>query len=457
MRAALLALAFLTGCSGQPAAPASQRLEDRQPAPFPAALTKDLEDLRDAALKSDYSYGLVKKICAVGPRLAGSQQAEQAVDLVEAELARLNIPVQREKVMVPHWVRGEERAVMEGQRLSLTALGGSGATPKQGLEAPVVVVRSWDELAATDVAGKIVFFDVPFDEAEAAEGLALKAYGRAVPYRARGPAEAGKKGAVAALVRSVGSGNLPHTGETEFPEGQKPLPAAALAVPDAEKLAARAEKGPVKVRLVLTPQNLPPVPSWNLIADLKGTQPDQLVLVTAHLDSWDLGTGAGDNAAGVAMAVETANLVRQLQPKRTLRVVIWMSEELTQAGAHAYLKDHQAELPGHFAAIENDLGAADPIRIDAMVGERTLQVLEPLKKVLEPLGAGHLRVSQGTRVDLVPLAEAGVPCFSPIQDTRTLFDYHHTTDDILARVEPASLQKNCAVTAVLAYALTQLP
>lgn len=457
MRAALLAGLLLAGCSSQPPAPVSERLADRPPAPFSAALTKDLETLREAALKSDYGYELVKKICAVGPRLAGSQQAEQAVDLVEAELARLNIPVQREKVMVPHWVRGEERAVMEGQPLSLTTLGGSGATPKQGLKAEVVVVRNWDELAAADVRGKIVFFDVPFDETEAAEGLALKAYGRAVPYRARGPAEAGRRGAVAALVRSVGSGTLPHTGETEFPAGQQPLPAAALSVPAAEKLAARAQRGPVKVQLVLTPENLAPVPSWNLIADLKGTQPDQLVLVTAHLDSWDLGTGAGDNAAGVAMALQTANLLRQLQPKRTLRVVIWMSEEFTQAGAHAYLKDHKAELPRHFAAIENDLGAADPIRIDGMVDERTLQVLEPLKQVLEPVGAGHLRVSQGTRVDLVPLAEAGVPCFSPIQDTRTLFDYHHTTDDVLARVDPASLQKNCAVTAALAYALTQLP
>lgn len=459
----LATLLLLGGCSGAPA-PAqspvlSQRLEDRQPAPFSSALTADLEALRDAALKSDYGYEVVKKLCAIGPRLSGSEQAAKAVDLVAGELTRMGLSVKRERVMAPHWVRGEESLLLGRERLALTTLGGSGATPKKGLEAPVVVVRSWDELKAADVKGKIVLFDVPFDEAEAADGKAVLAYARAVPYRTRGPAEAGQKGAVAALVRSVGSGRLPHTGETEFPAGQAPLPAAALGVPDAERLAARAAQGPVKVKLVLTPQSLPPVESCNLVADLPGSDPTQVVLVSAHIDSWDLGTGAGDNAAGVAMALETANLVRQLklQPRRTLRVVIWMSEEITQAGAHAYLEAHRGELPQHFAALENDLGCAAPIRIDGMVDERTLQLLEPLKPILAPLGAGHLRASRGTRIDLVPLAEAGVPCFSPIQDTRTLFDYHHTTDDVLARIEPASLQKNCAVTAALAYALTQLP
>jgi len=454
MKAAwLAALILLGGCSGAPAPVASQ-----SPTTFPPALTQELEALRDAALQSDYGYEVVKKLCTIGPRLTGSEQAARAVDLVAEELMRLGFTVKREKVMAPHWVRGEESATLGKERLALTTLGGSGATPKGGLEAPVVVVRSWDELAAADVKGKIVLFDVPFDEAEAADGKAVLAYARAVPYRTRGPAEAGKKGAVAALVRSIGSGRLPHTGETEFPAGQKPLPAAALSVPATELLAARAAQG-AKVKLVLTPQNLPPVESCNLVADLPGSQPDQLVLVSAHVDSWDLGTGAGDNAAGVAMALETANLVRQLklQPKRTLRVVIWMSEELTQAGAHAYLEAHRAELPRHFAAIENDLGCAAPIRIDGMVGEDSLAALEPLKPVLAPLGAGHLRASKGTRIDLIPLAEAGVPCYSPIQDTRTLFDYHHTTDDVLARVEPADLQKNCAVTAALAYALTQLP
>jgi carboxypeptidase Q len=220
----------------------------------------------------------------------------------------------------------------------------------------------------------------------------------------------------------------------------------------------------VRLHLVLTPQVLGEVDSYNVIADLKGSRrPEQVVIVSGHLDSWDLGTGALDDAAGVAVAMETAQILKQLklQPERTIRIVAWMAEEVGLFGGKAYAKQHTADAGNHFAAIETDLGAGHPIGINACCDAMLLTMLHPLTEVLASSGAAIVRLSEDTGADIIPLKVAGVPTFSPTQDARKYFDYHHTAADTLDKIDPHELQENAAVVAVLAYALgtmqTELP
>ncbi|MBA3960814.1 MAG: M28 family peptidase, partial [Chthoniobacterales bacterium] len=308
--------------------------EDATPSPAPtpelysAQTLAEMRKLEQAALTSDYAYRQVAHLANnIGPRLSGSAQAQKAVEYVADELKKLGLEVQLEKIMVPHWVRGEETAELvafpgqaEGtkQKIVLTALGGSVATPPEGLTAEVVVVRDYDELNSLGkekVQGKVVVFNHPFDRKMAATGHGGSAYGEAVAYRGSGASAAARLGAVAALVRSVGgaANRLPHTGAMHYAADAPKIPTAAVSEEDAELMAALAPQGPVKIHLVLTPQTLPDAPSFNVIGDLKGSEhPDQVVIVSGHLDSWDLGTGAIDDGAGVAVAMQTANLVRQL-------------------------------------------------------------------------------------------------------------------------------------------------
>jgi hypothetical protein len=237
------------------------------------------------------------------------------------------------------------------------------------LTAEVVVVRDFDELqllGREQVSGKIVLFNYPFDERMAAQGFGGEAYGLAVAYRGGGASAAARLGAVAALNRSAGGAEfrLPHTGATRYSKDAPEIPAAAVTAEDAELMAHLAKEGKVRMHLTLTPQKLPDAPSYNVIADLKGTEhPEQIVIVSGHLDSWDLGTGAIDDGAGVAVAMQTAQLLKQLnlRPKRTIRVIAWMNEENGTVGARTYAKDYAAEVSNHFAAIESDRGAGHPL------------------------------------------------------------------------------------------------
>ena len=299
--------------------------------------------------------------------------------------------MQLEEVKVPHWVRGAETAELveyagqakgTGQKVVLTALGGSTSTPTDGLTADVVVVNNFDELKALgrdQVAGKIVLFNEIFDKQKAAAGIAFVAYGEAVRYRGAGPKAAADLGAAAALVRSVGSADfrLPHTGFS-FPAG---IPAGAVTAEDADLIAHLAAEGKVRMHLTLTPQKLPDATGYNVIADLKGSEhPEQIVVVSGHLDSWDLGTGAIDDGAGVAVAMETAEIVQKLHlhPKRTLRVIAWMDEESGGAGSQAYTKDHSSDFVRHVAAIESDSGAAHPLGFDVKMTTRAAELLRPV-------------------------------------------------------------------------------
>jgi len=222
-----------------------------------------------------------------------------------------------------------------------------------------------------------------------------------------------------------------------------------------------AKQGEVKMRLTLTPQTLPDVESAHVIADIKGSEkPDEIIIVSGHLDSWDLGTGAIDDAAGVAVAMQVANLVKQLklQPKRTIRVIAWANEENGLAGGRTYFQNQQANVAKHLAVIESDLGAGHPTGFFAHTKPEALPLLQPIADVLQGSGAGVIRwTSSSVGADISPLEGAGVPGFAPIQDNRSYFTYHHTPADTFDKVQPRALAENAAVMAVLAYALANLP
>jgi carboxypeptidase Q len=444
------------------------------PVVFSAQTLADLKRLQQAALTSDYAYRQVAHLSNnIGPRLTGSAQAAKAVKYVASELKALGCGVQLERVMVPHWVRGEETAALvqfpgqaanTTQKIVLCALGDSVATPTDGIEAEVIAVRNFDELKSLPrekVAGRIVLFNYPFDKQMAAEGRGGEAYGEAVVYRADGPSAAARQGAVACLIRSVGGAEyrLPHTGQTDYANGAPKIPAGAVTAEDADLIADLVRQGPVRMRLVLTPQTLPDVESANVIGDIKGSeQPERVIVVSGHLDSWDLGTGAIDDGAGVAVSMEAANLIQKLhlKPKRTIRVIAWMNEENGLAGSKQYGKDHEKEWMNHFAAMETDSGADHPLGINIKAKPEVKKTFAPVAAILQGSGAGMLNLVEHCGADIGPIEKAGVPAFSPIQDSRFYFNYHHSAADTLDKIVPKELAENSAVVAVAAYALANM-
>lgn len=449
----------------------AQEPAPQQPPPLPAELASNLGKLRDAAMASDYAWKQLAHLTEnIGPRLTGSPQADRAANYVAEQMRALGLEVKLEKVTVPHWVRGEERAeltVFPGQaqrttqKIVLTALGNSVATPSEGITAEVVVVNNFDELAALGhdkISGRIVLFNEIYDKRMAEAGMAFQAYGEAVAYRVGGAIAAAKLGAVASLVRSVGDSDfrLPHTGQNLAAT----IPAAAVAAEDAQLLADLTKQGRVVMHLVLTPQTLPPATSYNVIADLKGTQnPEQVVIVSGHIDSWDLGTGAIDDGAGVVVAMQVANLCHQLglHPARTIRVIAWMDEENGGSGSKQYTTDYKQDFANHVAAIESDSGAGHPLGFSAGTSSAAAALLQPVMKALQPIGATQLELTGGGEADTEGMARAGVPVFGLLQDGRKYFHWHHTAADTLDKVDPRELAENSAAMAVMAYALADMP
>ncbi len=444
------------------------------PVVFSAQTLAELKRLQQAALNSDYAYRQVAHLANnIGPRLSGSAQAAKSVAYVAGELKAIGCEMQLEKVMVPHWVRGEETAALvqfpgqaesTTQKIVLCALGASVATPANGLTADVIAVRNFDELkslARDKVAGKIVLFNYSFDKQMAAEGRGGEAYGEAVVYRADGPSAAARQGAVACLIRSVGGADyrLPHTGQTQYADNAPKIPAGAVTAEDADLIVDLVRQGPVKMKLILAPQQLPDVESYNVIGDIKGSEhPEQVIIVSGHLDSWDLGTGAIDDGAGVAVSMEAANLIQKLhlKPKRTIRVIAWMNEENGSAGSKQYEKDHEKEWSNHFAAMETDGGAGHPIGINIKGKFEIKKLLAPVVAILEESGAGGTNFAEHVGADIEPMEKADVPAFSPIQDSRFYFNYHHTAADTLDKIVPKELAENSAVVAVVIYALANM-
>jgi Zn-dependent M28 family amino/carboxypeptidase len=329
------------------------------------------------------------------------------------------------------------------------------------LQTEVVVVNSFNELRQLPpgaVKGKILLFNERFDKQLAAQGEGGSAYGQAVIYRAAGPALGKSLGAAVVLVRSAGGADyrLPHTGATLAMTDGPQIPSAAVTAEDADLLANLTHQGLVRMRLTLTPQTLPPVESYNVIADWKGTEhPEQVVIVSGHLDSWDLATGAIDDGAGVVVSMQAIHLLRELgiHPKRTVRFIAWMDEEQGAEGAQTYAAEHAGDSQNHIAALESDLGAGHPIGVN-FVGKQELEEwVRPVAQVLQAIGAGTVSSTGEVGTDVDPLNKKGVPGFSPNQDSRFYFNYHHTAADTFDKVDPRELAENAAVMTVMAYAL----
>lgn len=440
---------------------------------YSTATDSELAATRVAAQNSDYFYEQVRLLCnAIGPRPSGSPQAAAAVEYVRQQMLDFGLEVRLEPVTVRPWVRGREEArlirypgqvIDTNHKVVITALGNSGATPPEGLTAPVIVVETFEQLArmtSDEIEGKAVLFNHRFDEFAAHAGRWEQAYGSVVPYRIDGPSCAAQKGAVAALVRSTGfaGSRLPHTGVTEYVEGTRQIPAAAVTAEDADLIADLVSRGEVAIHLVLTPVDLPPTVSHNVIADLKGSElRDQVVIVSGHLDSWDLGTGALDDASGLGVAMDVLRIIKAInpRPKRTIRFVAWMDEEYRGKGGHAYAEDHRAELPSHIAAVELDYGDGRPLGLNVCAkDDRCASLATVLQAIADPIG-GVMNVGDSPGVDLTAMNRAGVPAIAPLQDARNYFAYHHTAADTFDKVRPDELRRNLEVVAPLVYALAQ--
>jgi carboxypeptidase Q len=443
--------------------------------PLDPSVAAAMARVRDAAMGSDWTWQRLEELTdRIGPRLSGSPQHAAAIAQVAAAMRTLGATVRLQPVKVPHWVRGEEHAELidypgrpQGltQALHLTALGGSSATAAGGLSARVIVIHDFDELQAraSEVRGNIVLFAARFDQRLADNGEAFVTYEQAGQYRFFGPSAAAALGAAAALVRSLGGADyrLPHTGATVWKDQQAPIPAAALAAEDADLITRLAAQGPVSMKLLLTPRTLPDADSANVIADWPGSErPDEYVVVSGHLDSWDLATGATDDGVGVMAAAGVIQLLQQLNlhPRRTIRFIGWTNEENGGRGHQAYFDSLSQAMTSQCAAIESDQGAGRALGVLASVTPESLATLQPVLAALAPIGATALERRDGELgADIAPLQGAGVPGFTPLVDTRHYFDYHHTAADTLDKVDPQSLRTQVATMAVLAYFLAQLP
>ena len=419
----------------------------------------EVAKLVGAALTDGLTYARVEDLSdRIGPRLSGSKGAANAVLWAKAQLEAEGLKPVLEPVEVPHWVRGEERGEISSDLrfgampLALTALGGCGATPAEGLTAEVVEVDSLQALAALGekARGKIVYFTHHM--------AGPQDYGQGSVLRTHGANAAAKLGAVAMLVRSLSTASLraPHTGMTAFDPGVAPIPAAALALADSERLHRALAGGPVKVHLVLTPKILPDADSFNVVAQVNGREkPEEIVEFSAHLDSWDLAQGAEDDAAGVAMVLEAARLISRLSPppRRTVRFVLYMNEENGQAGGKAYAKAHASELSRHVAALEADFGAARPMGIGVHAGPGAEAVLAALARPLATLGAGSVVAGHAGGADVDELE--GVPLVSVRQDGTHYFDVHHSAADTLDHIRPLELALASAAWTALTYQLAE--
>ena len=415
------------------------------------------ERLRDAALKDEVAWDIVEGLTTeIGPRLAGTEAEARAREWAVRRLKALGFAnVHVETYDMPVWVRGEERAEIVApfpQKLAVTALGNSGATPPGGISAQVVGFDSLAELeAAPDsaVRGKIVFVSHKMTATQ--DGTQYGYYGG---VRRTAPSVASRKGAAGIVIRSIGTDyhRNPHTGVQTWGAGASPIPAAALSVPDAEQLQRVLKRGkPVTLRLLLTPRNLGIRQSGNVVAEVRGSDPDAgIVLVGGHLDSWDLGTGAIDNAAGVAITAAAAKRIMAAgRPRRTIRVVWFGAEEVGVKGGGAYRAAHQDEKIVFVS--ESDFGADRVWRMDPGFAEANGALADRIAAALYPLGIARSTAAATGGADLGAWVTAGIAAVDLQQDGTRYFDYHHTPDDTLDKVDPKQLRQNVAAwTAMLA-------
>jgi carboxypeptidase Q len=464
VRAVLLA-AIAAGCApAAQQAPTPAWVSDtsthggpNQPAPL-------VERYRDVAAKiiatARADHGAFKKLAyltdQIGNRLAGSQQLDKAIAWAAQAMKDDGLDVRTEKVMVPHWVRGEESAELlepVRRRLNILGLGNSVGTPPEGITADVVVVHDYAGLEALGekVRGKIVCYDAPFTN-----------YGETVQYRGSGASRAARYGAVAVFVRSVTPSSLdtPHTGSLRYDEAQPKIPAAAVTIEAAATMSRMQERGEhIRAHLKMDAKMLDDVESANVVAELRGSEhPEQVVLLGGHLDSWDVGTGSHDDGGGCLQVWEALRTIKRLgiRPKRTIRVVLYTNEENGLRGGQAYRDAHKAELADHVLAIETDSGTFRPVGFGITASPAARAQFLDVVRLLAPIGA-DASGGEGGGADIGPIMKEGVPGAGLNVEGSKYFYYHHTNADTLDKIDPKDLNLCVAAIAVVAYVVADMP
>lgn len=417
--------------------------------------------LRDSAMAGSRAYAIVESLTTeVGPRLAGSESEARARDWGKATLQSLGFDnVRIETFEMEAWERGEEHASLVypfPQPLTITTLGGSVATPPEGLEAEVAIFKSLDALEAAlpgSLDGKIAYVGHAMQATQ--DGSSYGFYGR---LRREGASIAAARGASAIMIRSIGtdSHRMPHTGQMRYSDDLPRIPAAALSNPDADQIERVALRGkPIRVHLKLTPRSVGTRLSGNVMGEIVGSErPEEIVIIGGHLDSWDQGTGAVDDGAGIGIATAAAKLILDggKRPLRTIRVIYWGAEEVGLLGGSAYLEAHRSELENHIIATESDFGAGRSWQMNALVSQAGQPVVDMIGQLLAPIGIARGDMDKvGSGPDLTPMVRAGLPSFKFTQNGIDYFDLHHTADDTLDKIEPAALDQNVAAFAVFAW------
>ncbi|MEL6302241.1 MAG: M28 family peptidase [Pseudomonadota bacterium] len=436
----------------------------QEAAEIPDSVKTKVNTLIERGLSDDIGYGFVRDLTTeVGPRLAGSEAEQRARDWSVKKLDALGFEdIRVENFDIPFWSRLIDRASIVSpapQALVVTALGGSTSTQEGGVEADVIRFESMAELRDADsdtVAGKIVFIDEKMTRTQDGTG-----YGMAVRKRRNCAKVTSEKGGAACLIRSVGtqSRRFAHTGMMARGQAVGDGPAAALSPPDAEQLTRLLEKGPVRVRVNIQVETKRNATSGNVIAEIKGREvPEEIVLIGCHLDSWDLGTGAVDDGAGCGIVVGAASVIKSLgqAPKRTVRVVLYGSEEVGLLGGISYSQTHADELDYHILAAESDFGAGKVWRFETRFGDGALPYARAMQQTLEPLGItpGGNQAFGGPDVSMLP--RYGVPVVTPRQDGWDYFDLHHTPDDTIDKIDPESFRQNVATYAAFVYLAAEM-
>jgi carboxypeptidase Q len=391
-----------------------------------------------------------------GHRLSGSENLDAAIKWAAGEMRKDGVEVRLDPVKVPHWVRGAEslEIVAPGKHpLAMLGLGNSIGTPAAGIEAELAIVHSFRELdaAGDSVKGRIVLFHVPFTT-----------YGETVVYRSDGPSRAAAKGAVAMLVRAVGPAGLrtPHTGMLRYADGQPQIPAAAVSAEDADRLLRMHKRGTkVMLRLRMEARFLPDADSFNLIGELRGRElPDEIVVVSGHFDSWDVGTGSTDDGGGCVVSWEAVRLMKKLglRPRRTVRVVLFTNEENGLRGALDYRERYKSQLANHVLMFESDSGVFKPTGFGFSGTDSARRTIQEIASLLEGIGTGTISGSGGG-ADIGPSVQAAnIPSMSLDADGN-YFLIHHTPADTVDKIDPKDMAVASASIAVMAYVVADMP
>ena len=423
---------------------------------IPEAAVAAATQLREQALADDTGWKVVESLTTeVGPRLAGSEADARAVEWAKAKFKQLGYDkVWTQEVRFPKWERRSEHGAVLGahaQPLALTALGGSPGGTVEGEVVRFATLDALEKAAPGSLSGKIAFVDSRMERARDGSG-----YGSGSRVRSRGPSAAIRAGAVAYVMRSAGtdSHRNPHTGNTRYDAGLTPIPSAALAIPDADQLARLVALGTTRVRIALDCGVNGEATSHNVIGEITGRgKPDEVVVIGGHLDSWDLGTGAIDDASGIAITMAAGHLIGKLKrhPLRTIRVIAYANEEQGLYGGEVYAKSQAQHIARNQIIAESDFGAGRIYAFDTSAPDHAKAAAKQIADALAPLGIEYTPGQGGPGSDAGPSAERGVAWGSLAQDGTDYFDLHHTPDDTLDKIDPKALAQNVAAYAVFAY------